>query len=177
MTSSRGSRSERLRARAHEIIPGGAHTYSKGDDQFPEGSPAFIERGAGATVWDPEGRSYLDWGMGLRAVVLGHGYRRVVEAARAMMENGSNFTRPAPVEVELAEDLLAILPGAEMVKLAKNGSDVTTAAVRLARAYTNRKLVALCRDNPFYSFNDWFIGTTSMNAGVPEETSCLSLTF
>lgn len=163
--------------RAHRLIPGGAHTYSKGDDQFPANAPRFIARGLGARVWDPDGREYLDWGMGLRAVVLGHAYPRVIAAAREALELGVNFVRPSPLEADLAERLLAMLPGQDMVKFAKNGSDVTTAAVRLARAHTGRTLVAIARDNPFYSFDDWFIGTTPADAGIPGETSRLTLTF
>lgn len=165
------------RERAHRLIPGGAHTYSKGDDQFPANAPALIARGSGARVWDTDGREFLDWGMGLRSVVLGHAYPRVVAAAREALELGCNFVRPSPLETDLAERLLALLPGQDMVKFAKNGSDVTTAAVRLARAHTGRTFVAIARDNPFYSFDDWFIGTTPADAGIPEDTSRLTLTF
>jgi glutamate-1-semialdehyde 2,1-aminomutase len=93
------------------------------------------------------------------------------------MELGVNFTRPSVLEYELAEYLVDLLPVAEMVKFGKNGSDVTTAAVKLARAYTGRKYIAYCLDHPFFSINDWFIGTTPMNAGVPEEVSRLTLRF
>jgi glutamate-1-semialdehyde 2,1-aminomutase len=166
-----------LRRRAHRAIPAGCHTYSKGDDQFPANAPAFIVSGQGCRVTDPDGRRYLDWGMGLRSVVLGHAYPRVVDAAREQLALGSNFTRPAPLELELAERLIELIPAAEMVKLAKNGSDVTTAAVRLARAFTGRDMVALPREHPFYSFDDWFIGTTVVDAGVPKDVTALSATW
>jgi glutamate-1-semialdehyde 2,1-aminomutase len=168
---------EELKERAHRLIPAGAHTYSKGDDQFPSNAPAFIARGKGATVWDTEGKEYLDWGMGLRSVVLGHAYPRVVEAVREQIALGSNFVRPSPLEADLAEMLVEMIPGADMVKFAKNGSDVTTAALRLARAHTGRDLVAICSDNPFYSFDDWFIGTTECNAGVPDVIARMTLKF
>jgi len=168
---------DELSRRAHRLIPGGAHTYSKGDDQFPANAPRLISRGAGGQVWDPDGNQYLDWGMGLRAVVLGHAYPRVVEAAREQLGLGSNFTRPSPLEGDLAECLVELLPGLDMVKFAKNGSDVTTAAVRLVRAFTGRDLVAICRDNPFYSFDDWFIGLTACNAGIPDATTRMTLAF
>lgn len=168
---------ETLRARAHRFIPGGAHTYSKGDDQFPANAPALIARGQGCRVWDTDGQAYLDWGMGLRSVILGHAYPRVLEAVRAQLALGTNFVRPSPIEGELAEVLVGLVPEAEMVKFAKNGSDVTSAAVRLSRAYTGRDLVAICRDNPFYSFDDWFIGTTPCNAGIPEAVKRLTLSF
>jgi len=163
--------------RAHRAIPGGAHTYSKGDDQFPSNAPRFIVCGEGAHVWDPDGREFIDWGMGLRSVILGHAYPRVVEAVTAAVRQGTNFTRPAPIETEFAEKLIELIPCAEMVKFAKNGSDVTTAAVRLARAATGRDLVAFPAEHPFYSFDDWFIGTTVVDAGVPEAVKRLSCTF
>lgn len=166
-----------MHERARRYIPGGGHTYSKGDDQFPANAPKLIERGLGCRVWDTDGREWLDYGMGLRSVMLGHRYEPVLAAVRAELERGSNFTRPSPIEGEVAELLCSRLPGAEMVKFAKNGSDVTSAAVRLARAHTGRDLVALCRTNPFYSYYDWFMGTTVMNSGVPAGVTALSLTF
>jgi glutamate-1-semialdehyde 2,1-aminomutase len=171
------ARSRELSSRAHQLIPAGAHTYSKGDDQFPLNSPGFIERGEGCRVWDVDGNEYLDWGMGLRSVILGYGYPRVLEAVSAQLTKGTNFTRPSPVEVELAELLHALIPSAQMVKFAKNGSDVTSAAIRLARAYTGRDYVALCKDHPFFSVDDWFIGTTPPNSGIPRVVAEQSLTF
>jgi glutamate-1-semialdehyde 2,1-aminomutase len=165
-----------LSRRARQVIPAGCHTYSKGDDQFPANAPAFILSGRGCLVRDPAGNEFLDWGMGLRSVILGHAYPRVVEAAAAELERGSNFTRPSPLEMLLAEDLIDLIPCAEMVKLAKNGSDVTTASLRLARAATGRDLVVFPREHPFHSFDDWFIGSTPVDAGVPEATKRLSLT-
>jgi len=161
----------------HTLIPGGAHTYSKGDDQFPANAPSHIERGDGARVWDRDGAEYLDWCMGLRSMTLGYRYTPVIEAAIAQIWQGSNFGRPSYVETELAEDLAALIPGAEMVKFAKNGSTVTTAAVKLARAYTGRELVAICKDHPFFSYDDWFIGATAVPAGVPQAIRDLTLTF
>lgn len=169
--------SRQLRQKAHRLIPGGAHTYAKGDDQFPELAPAFIQRGKGCHVWDAEGNEFIEYGMGLRAVTLGHAYEPVVEAAYRQMKLGINFTRPAPIEVELAEALLDLLPGADMVKFAKNGSDVTTAAVKLARAYTGRDLIAICGDHPFFSVDDWFIGTTEVDAGIPPAHARMTLKF
>lgn len=166
-----------LQRRAHALIPGGSHTYAKGDDQFPVLAPGFIARGEGCHVWDVDGNEFIEYGMGLRSVSLGHAYRPVVEAAYREMLLGSNFTRPAPVEVECAERILGLIRGAEMVKFAKDGSTVTTAAIKLARAYTGRDLVALCADHPFFSYNDWFIGTTVMSAGIPQAIRDLSVTF
>jgi glutamate-1-semialdehyde 2,1-aminomutase len=170
-------KSRSLQPKAHELIPGGAHTYAKGDDQYPEQAPAFIARGKGCHVWDLDGNEFIEYGMGLRAVTLGHAFDPVVQAAYKQMQLGANFTRPAKIEVDTAETFLEIINGADMVKFAKNGSDVTTAAVKLARAYTGRDLVAICGDQPFFSTDDWFIGTIEMNAGVPESVGKLTLKF
>lgn len=170
-------RYDELKRRSHLLIPGGSHTYAKGDDQFPEGAPDFIVRGAGCHVWDEQGREYIEYGMGNRAVGLGHAFPPVVEAVRRELARGCNFGRPTPIEVECAETFLSLVSGAEMVKFCKDGSDATSAAIRLARAYTGRDLVARCSDHPFFSTDDWFIGTTAMNAGVPAATQRLTLGF
>lgn len=165
------------RGLAHRLIPGGAHTYAKGDDQFPACAPAAIERGLGSHVWDVQGREYIEFGAGLRSVTLGHAFAPVVEAVTRQLQHGANFTRPSRIEIEAAAELLEVLPGAEMVKFAKNASDCTTAAVKLARACTGRDYVAFCRDQPFFSTDDWFIGATPMAAGVPRAIRSLSLGF
>ena len=171
------SKSRALQPKAHRIIPGGSHTYAKGDDQYPEQAPGFIVRGKGCHVWDLDGNKYIEYGMGLRAVTLGHAFDPVVEAAYKQMQLGTNFTRPAKIEVDLAETMLELIDGTDMVKFAKNGSDVTTAALKLARAYTGRDLVAVCGDHPFFSVDDWFICTTVVDAGIPEAVSRMTLKF
>lgn len=171
------ARARDLQERAHRAIPGGAHTYAKGDDQYPELAPTLLVRGQGCRVWDVDGNEFVEYGMGLRAVGLGHAFPRVVEAVKRQVELGTNFTRPAAIEVECAELLLSLVPGAEMAKFTKDGSTATTAAVRLARAHTGRDVVALCRDHPFFSYDDWAIGTTPMRAGIPERLADLTATF
>lgn len=171
------SKSNEYRNTIHQLIPGGAHTYSKGDDQFPLLSPAAISYGKGSHVWDIDGNEYLDCSMGLTSVSLGHAYEPVLDAVRSELEKGVNFQRPSVLEKETAEKFLSLVPQHDMIKFAKNGSIVTTAAVKLARAFTGRKLVAIPGDHPFYSYDDWFIGTTSCNKGVPNEISDLSVTF
>ncbi len=161
------ARSDAARARLHDAVPGGAHTYARGDDQYPEDMAPILVRGNGCHVTDRDGNDYVEYGMGLRSVTLGHGYRPVVEAVAAAIADGVNFSRPTELELLAAEDFLALVPGADMVKFAKNGSDVTTAAVRLARAVTGRVTVAAC-EQPFFSVDDWFIGTTEMNGGIPD---------
>jgi glutamate-1-semialdehyde 2,1-aminomutase len=159
-----------LQRRAHEIIPGGAHTYAKGDDQFPVNAPPFIARGQGCHAWDLDGREYIEYGMGLRAVTLGHAFEPVLQAVRRELDHGVNFTRPAPIEVACAEQFLDVVRTADMVKFCKDGSHAVDGAVRLARAHTGRDHVAICGDHPFFSTSDWFIGTTDMNAGIPAAT-------
>jgi len=166
-----------LARRAHALIPGGAHTYAKGDDQYPELAPSFIARGAGCHVWDLDGNEFIEYGMGLRAVTLGHAFPPVVEAAARQMQFGTNFVRPAPIEVECAERFLELIPGADMVKFGKHGSDALDGAVRLARAHTGRDYIAICGDHPFFSTADWFIGATPMPAGVPESVRARTVKF
>lgn len=162
---------------AHQIIPGGAHTYAKGDDQYPLGMAPVIERGAGCRVWDIDGNEYVEFGNGLRSTTLGHGFEPVVRAATRWISEGVNFVRPHRIEYEAAQRLADLIPSAEMVKFGVNGSDVTSAAVRLARAYAGRDVIAVCRDHPMFGTDDWFIGTTPMAAGIPKATRDLTVRF
>lgn len=163
--------------KAHRFIPAGAHTYSRADDGYPLNAPPLLERGKGAYVWDLEGNKFLDFGMALRAVTVGYDFDRISEAAIRQIHNGNNLTRASKIEIEAAEAICGLIPWVEMVKFAKNGSNVTTAAVKLARAYTGRKYVAKCAQHPFFTFDDWFIGDTAMDTGVPEEYKSLTLNF
>src|SRR5437868_6900638 len=106
----------------HKIIPGGGHTYSKGDDQFPAVSPRVMARGKGAYCWDVDGNKFLDWAMGNRVMILGHADPVVNDAVKLAIDDGANFTRPGILEHELAEYLVDLWPVAEMVKFGKNGS-------------------------------------------------------
>jgi glutamate-1-semialdehyde 2,1-aminomutase len=162
------TKSVELQQKAHTIIPGGCHTYAKGDDQYPEHSPVFIERGKGSHVFDVDGNEFIEYGMGLRSVTLGHGNERVAQAAYKACLNGMNFVRPSPIEIEVAEEMLSLFPYGEMIKFGKNGSDVTNAAVKLSRAYTGRDLVGIPSNQPFFSVDDWFIGVTPMASGIPQ---------
>ena len=139
--------------------------------------PVYVTRGSGSHVWDIEGREYIEYAMGLRSVTLGHAYPSVVEAVTRQLSRGSNFNRPSPIELECAEKLLELVPSAEMVKFAKNGSDANGGAIKLARAYTGRDLVAVCADQPFFSVDDWFIGATPMDAGIPQAIKELTVKF
>jgi len=171
------SKSLSLVERFHSRIPGGSHTYAKGDDQYPAHMLPYVARGEGCRMWDADGNEFIEWGMGLRSVTLGHAYPSVIEAARKAMHDGTNFIRPTLIELEAAEAFLDIIQGADMVKFSKDGSDATSGAVRVSRAYTGRDMVAKCANHPFFSVDDWFIGSTPMSAGIPEATRELTVTF
>lgn len=171
------AKSLKLQKKFNALIPGGSHTYAKGDDQFPEPMPVYIDRGLGCHIWDVDGNEFIEYGMGLRSVTLGHNFQPVVEAAQKQMLKGTNFGRPAKIELECAEVFLDMIEGAEMVKFSKNGSDAINGALKLARAYTGRNLVGICAEHPFFSVDDWFIGTTPMNSGIPDVLQTLTKKF
>lgn len=151
----------------NKIIPGGSHTYSRGDDQFPINAPAILYKGKGAYVWSHDKSKFLDYGMGLRSVTLGYANKKINNSVIREIKKGNNLTRASLTELEAAERLLEIMPNAEMVKFAKNGSNVTTAATKLARSYTNKEYIFVPKEHPFFSFDDWFIGSTVIKKGVP----------
>lgn len=163
--------------RLNAVIPGGAHTYSRGDDQYPANAPQILERGEGAYVYTPEGEKFLDYGMALRAVTLGYAEPTVAAAAIKQIHFGNNLTRPSLIELQAAELMCELFEGVDMVKFAKNGSVVTTAALKVARGYTGRKYIARCLDHPFFSYDDWFIGNTPLTRGIPDEHHALTLNF
>jgi glutamate-1-semialdehyde 2,1-aminomutase len=166
--SQRFDESRKLSERAETLIPGGGHTYAKGADQFPQQNPCIIERGQGCHSWDVDGNEFIEYGMGLRAVTLGHAFAPVVDAAAKALSMGTNFSRPARIEIECAEKFLSIVQWADMVKFCKDGSHAVDGAIRLARCYTGRDRIAICGDHPFFSTSDWFIGTTDMAGGIPQ---------
>ncbi len=170
-------RSLAAQKRLHDLVPGGTHTYARGSDQYPELMAPVLTRGFGARVEDLDGNVFVEYGMGLRSVTLGHGYEPVTTAVARAICRGTSFTRPTDLELRAAETFLEQVPGADMVKFAKNGSDVTTAAVKLSRAATGRSRVAVCRSHPFFSGDDWFIGTTPMWAGTLQEERRLTVGF
>ena len=151
--------------RAEKVIPLGSQTFSKSRTQFPDGaSPLFLERGRGGRAWDVDGNEYVDLVCGLLSVSLGYCDQDVDAAIRAQMENGINFSLATEREAELAECLVELIPCAESARFGKNGSDATSAAVRLARAYTGRERIAAAG---YHGWQDWFVGSTVRNKGVP----------
>lgn len=173
--SERYAKSEALLDRALKTIPLGSQTFSKSITQYPYGvSPYFITRGQGAHVWDVDGHEYIDCASSLAAVTLGHNDPDVNAAVLAQMQNGVIFSLAHPLEVELAEKIVEMVPCAEMVRYGKNGSDATAGAIRLARAYTGRDHVLCCG---YHGWQDWYIGSTARNMGVPAAVSSLTHSF
>jgi glutamate-1-semialdehyde 2,1-aminomutase len=126
-----------------------------------------LTHGRGCRVWDVDGNEYIEYGMGLRSVTLGHAYPEVIRAVRDSLELGTNFTRPAAIELAVAERFLEVIHTADMVKFTKDGSTATSGALKLARKATGRDCVAVCADHPFFSYDDWFMSTTTFDGGIP----------
>ena len=167
--------SRNLIAKARALIPGASQTLSKGSTQYVQGvAPTFLSKGEGCHVWDVDGNRYIDYSMGLGPIILGYGYPAVDEAVRRQLADGVTFSLPHHLEITVAERLVDMIPCAEMVRFGKNGSDATAGAVRLARAFTGRDRVLCCG---YHGWQDWFIGTTSYSAGVPESVRQLTATF
>ena len=173
--STRYKKSEALLERALRTIPLGSQTFSKSKTQFPFGvSPYFIVKARGSHVWDADGNQYIDFVNSLAAITLGYADPDVDSAVKVQMEEGVIFSLPHPIEMQVAEKLVELVPCAEMVRFGKNGSDATAGAIRLARAYTNRDRVAVCG---YHGWQDWYIGSTARNRGVPKAVRELTHTF
>jgi glutamate-1-semialdehyde 2,1-aminomutase/spore coat polysaccharide biosynthesis protein SpsF len=161
--------------RAKKVIPGCAQTFSKGYTQYIQGvAPIFLELGKGCRVWDVDGNEYIDYVQGLLPNILGYADEEVNAAAAAQLAEGHSFSLPHPLEVKLAERLTRLIPCAEMVRFGKNGSDATSGAVRAARAFTGRDRIACCG---YHGWQDWYIGSTTRNAGVPKAVRDLTHPF
>jgi glutamate-1-semialdehyde 2,1-aminomutase/spore coat polysaccharide biosynthesis protein SpsF len=161
--------------RASKVIPGASQTFSKGADQHVRGvAPVFLAKGKGCRVWDVDGNEYIDYIQGLLPNILGYAHEEVNAAVAAQLAQGHSFSLPHPVEVELAERLTRLIPCAEKVRFGKNGSDATSGAVRGARALTGRERIACCG---YHGWQDWYIGSTTRNAGVPEAVRALTHPF
>lgn len=161
--------------RAKRVIPLASQTFSKCYTQLSiGGTPLFAQKGKGGHIWDIDGNEYVDTLMALAPVNLGYAYDEVDAAVVTQMKKGTMFSLPGKLEAELAEKICAIVPGAEMVRYGKNGSDVTAGAVRVARAYTGRDIVAV---GGYHGWQDWYIGSTTRNKGVPASTRAMTKTF
>lgn len=160
--------------RALGVIPTGTQTFSKGRFCYPSGMPLYIERGKGSHVWDTDGNEYIDYIAGLCPIILGYCDPDVDGAVRDQMDKGVIFSLPHPLEVEVSELLCEVIPCAEMVRFAKNGSDATAGSIRAARAYTGRDHVAQCG---YHGWQDWAVSVTARNAGIPQATKNLTHPF
>lgn len=173
--SERYHKSEELLERALKTIPLGSQTFSKSKTQYPYGvSPYFIVKGQGSHVWDVDDNEYIDFINSLAAVTLGYNDPDVTAAVRAQLEDGIIFSLSHPIEMQVAEKIVEMVPCAEMVRFGKNGSDATSGAIRVSRAYTGRDHVAVCG---YHGWQDWYIGSTARNKGVPKATRDLTHTF
>ena len=168
-------KSEQLLDRALKSIPLASQTFSKSLTQYPRGvSPFFIEKGKGARVWDVDGNEYVDFVNALAAVTLGYCDKDIDGAVQEQMKSGVTFSLPHKLEMEVAEKLIQIIPCAEKVRFAKNGTDATSAAVRIARAYTGKEHIAVCG---YHGWQDWYIGSTTRDLGVPQSVKELTHKF
>jgi len=169
------TRSEEWYARATGLIPGYTQTLAKGPGQYVAGvAPKYLQRGKGAHVWDVDGNEFIDFNMAIGPLSLGYAYDAVDQAIREQLEDGITFSMMHPLEVEVAELVRAVVPNAEMVRYSKTGADVTSAAVRLARAFTRRSKVICCG---YHGWHDWYISVTDRHLGVPEPVSALTSSF
>ncbi len=169
------SESEKLYARANGLIPAHSQTLAKGPTQHVDGvAPKYLQRGKGSHVWDVDGNEFIDYNMAIGPLSLGYSYEAVDQAVIAQLAEGITFSLVHPLEVEVSELLRDIIPGAEMVRFAKSGAEATSAAVRVARAYTGRDKVLCCG---YHGWHDWYIGVTARNMGVPHAVKDLVYTF
>lgn len=161
--------------RAKKVIPLASQTFSKCYTQMSVGAvPVFFEKGKNGHVWDIDGNEFVDQVMSLAPVNLGYQYEEVDEAVRKQMQKATILSLPGKLEVEMAEKICEVVPCAEMVRYGKNGSDVTAGAVRVARAYTGRDIVAV---GGYHGWQDWYVGSTTRNKGVPQSTRDMTKTF
>jgi glutamate-1-semialdehyde 2,1-aminomutase len=167
--------SNELYERALKLIPSVTQTLAKGPQQNVKGiAPKYLERGKGSHVWDVDGNEYIDFNMGIGPLSLGYSYDKVNEAIIKQLEDGITFSLMHPLEVEVAEMLNEIIPNAESIRYSKSGADVTSAAVRVARAYTKREKVLCCG---YHGWHDWYISVTDRSAGIPKTIQDLTFTF
>lgn len=161
--------------RAEQTIPLGSQTFSKSRTQYPVGiSPLYAAKARGAEIWDIDGNRYIDLVSALASVTLGYGDKDVERAVRKQLKRGVSMSLPGFLESEVAELIVEMVPSAEMVRFGKNGTDATSAAIRLARAYTGRDHVIVCG---YHGWQDWYIGSTTRNKGVPNTISALTHKF
>jgi len=167
--------SYKLYEKSKKYIPLASQTFSKSSMNFVFGaSPLFISKGKGALTWDVDNNKFIDYVLGLLPIILGHCDPDVNKSIKHQLKNGISFSLSNQLELELAKLLSKIIPCAENIRFAKNGSDVTTAAIRLARAVTGKERIATCG---YHGWHDWYIGSTTRNLGVPQNEIKLTSKF
>ena len=160
---------------AKKLIPCQTQTLSKGPCNYVNGvSPKYLSKGKGCHVWDVDENKFIDYGMALGVISLGYCYDKVDKAIKEQLKSGINLTLMHPLEVEVAKLLIEVIPCAEMIRFGKNGSDVTSAAIRLARAYTKKDLVVCCG---YHGWQDWYAATLPINMGIPNDVRKLTIKF
>jgi len=168
-------KSDQLLERALKSIPLASQTFSKSLTQYPKGvSPFFIEKGDGSKVWDVDGNEYIDFVNSLLSITVGYCDKEIDSAVQEQMKNGVTFSLPHTLEMKVAEKLINIIPCAEKVRFAKNGTDATSASIRIARAYTGKEHIAVCG---YHGWQDWYIGSTTRDLGVPKAVKELTHKF
>lgn len=168
-------KSNELYEKAKNLIPSVTQTLAKGPTQWVKGiAPKYLVKGKGSHVWDVDGNEYIDFMMGVGPLSLGYSYPKVDEAIKKQLEDGITFSMMHPLEVEVAEMIHQIIPNADMVRYSKTGADVTSAAVRLARAYTGKNKILCCG---YHGWHDWYVAVTARNNGIPEAVQAISFTF
>ncbi len=157
------------------LIPGYTQLLAKGPEQWTKGiAPIYLKRGKGARVWDVDDNEYIDINMAVGPLVLGYCYDKIDEAIKKQLEDGITFSLTHPLEVELSEKIVEMVPCAESVRISKTGCDAASAAIRIARAFTGRERVLACG---YHGWHDWYISVTDRNAGIPKAVQDLTYTF
>ncbi len=169
------TRSDELYKIALDLIPATTQTLAKGPQQNVRGiAPKYLQRGKGSHVWDVDGNEFIDFNMGIGPLSLGYAYPKVDEAIKKQLEDGITFSLMHPLEVEVAQLINEIVPNAESIRYSKSGADVTSAAIRVARAYTGKEKVLCCG---YHGWHDWYISVTDKNLGIPKTVENLTFTF
>jgi glutamate-1-semialdehyde aminotransferase len=168
-------KSDELYNRALKLIPSVTQTLAKGPQQNIKGiAPKYLQKGKGSHVWDVDGNEYIDFNMAIGPLSLGYAYDKVDNAIIKQLEDGITYSLMHPLEVEVAELINEIIPNAESIRFSKTGADVTSASIRVARAFTGRERVLCCG---YHGWHDWYISVTDRNKGIPNSVQDFTFTF
>ena len=169
------TKSDEIYKRALDLIPATTQTLAKGPQQNVKGiAPKYLLKGKGSHVWDVDGNEYIDYYMGIGPLSLGYAYPKVDNAIKKQLEDGITFSLMHPLEVEVAELIHEIVPNAESIRYSKTGADATSAAIRVARAFTGREKILCCG---YHGWHDWYISVTDKSSGIPSAVNDLTFTI